>query len=696
MQDLTPLLRPRSIAMIGASSDPRRGNGRTLRYLVEGGFEGPVYPVNPRHGEVQGLRAYASVRDLPQTVDTAIIALPAAAAVQAVQDCAEAGVRSATVFAAGFAEAGEAGRALQSRVTALAQRSGMRVLGPNSLGLFDARSRSFMTFSSMFDDGFPEPGRIGMVTQSGGYGSQVYKLALARGLPIVQWVSCGNECDVGAAEVVDAMSRDDGIDTVLAYFEGVRDGPALRMALARARQRDQVVIVVKAGRTEAGGRAAASHTASLAGEDLVYDEVFRSLGIHRADSVEEMLDVAYAAARGRRPRGPRLVLLSPSGGFAVQMTDHAVQSSLVLPPVDEALQARIRALVPNAMAQNPVDLTGQILNDLPCFGKVLDLLLEGPAYDGAALFVGMAGAAPSLADAWQVALLEAAARHPAASLLLSIVTSPERARRYEDAGFVVFEDTFRMLRAHGALVKAAAPAPAQASSVPAPDPAWAALDVRGCANEADAKRLLSAIGIAVPPEAVCEDGQTAAQAACAMGFPVAVKVLSADLLHKTEVGGVVLDLPDAVAVRSAVAGIAARVARARPGARIEGYLVSPMAGEGVECLLGVRHDPTFGPVVVFGAGGVLAELLADRALRLAPLDEQEALAMIGQTRIARLLNGWRGRPPADVSALADAIVRLSRLALLPAAQGCSIEINPLLVRAAGQGVLALDALVVAD
>ncbi|MEN9419680.1 MAG: hypothetical protein RI988_3301 [Pseudomonadota bacterium] len=695
-RNLEALLRPRSIAMIGASNDPKRGNGRTLRYLVEGGFQGPVYPVNPHRAQVQGLPACASARELPRGVDTAIVAVPATAAVQAVEECAQAGVRSVTVFASGFAEAGEEGRQLQARVTEIARASGMLVLGPNSLGLFDARSRAFMTFSSMFDDGFPQPGHIGMVTQSGGYGSQVYKLAAARGLPIVQWVSCGNECDVSAPELIAAMAHDPGIEVVLCYFEGVRNGRALLEAFSQARQAGKTVIVIKAGRTEAGSRAAASHTASLAGEDLVYDEVFRSLGIHRADSVEEMLDVAYAATRGRRPQGGRLVLLSPSGGFAVQMTDHAVQAGLTLPPVGGPQQARIRELMPNASPVNPVDLTGQILNELPIFGQVLDLLLEGDDYDGAALFVGMAGGAPSLADAWADALVAAAARHPRKSLLLSIVTSAAHVRRYEAAGFAVFEDTARMLRAHAAWVRAASAPAAARARVPAAEADWATLDPGQCRNEADAKALLHRIGIPTLEEQRCADAQAAARAAAQMGFPVAVKVLSADLPHKTEVGGVVLGLNGSEEVLAAVAGIAARVAAARPDARIEGYLVSPMATQGVECLVGVRHDPTFGPVVLFGAGGVLAELVADRALRLAPVDEQEALAMVEQTRIARLLRGYRNRPAYDLAALAQAVSRLSRFAAARRDAPFSVEINPLLVRAAGLGVVALDALVAAS
>lgn len=694
MRDLSPLLRPHSIAMIGASSDPQRSNGRTLRYLIEGGFAGPVWPVNPKRSEVQGLRAYSRIGEVPGPVDTAIVAVPAAQVAQALRECAEAGVRSATVFASGFAEAGAEGRRMQAEVTAIARSAGMPVLGPNSLGLFDARSRSFMTFSSMFDDAFPEVGRIGMVTQSGGYGSQVVKLAQARGLNLVQWVSCGNECDISAGELMAAMARDDGIDVLLAYFEGVHDGSHLLEAFELARSRGKTVVVIKVGRTPDGSRAAASHTASLAGEDTVFEEVFRAFGIHRADSVEEMLDVAYAATRGRTPRGPRLVLLSPSGGFAVQMTDQAIQAGLTLPPVPEAVQAEIRSLVPQAVTVNPVDLTGQILNELPRFGRVLDVLLEGDHYDGAALFVGMAGAAPSLAAAWEEALTAAAQRHPEKALLLSILGEPARLARYEAAGFAVFEDTARMLRAHGAAVRSAAACargPVRRAAVA--ETHWPTLDPAGCRNEAQAKRLLAELGIASPRETLCEDAQAAVHAAQAIGFPVVLKVVSADLPHKTEVGGVQLGLADSQAVRDAVSRITASVQAKRPEAAIEGWLVSEMAGEGVECLLGVRHDPTFGPIVLFGAGGVLAEWLADRAIGLAPLDEQQARELLARTRIERLLQGFRGRPACDVQALLQALCRLSHYAASRANTPLELEINPLLVRPQGRGVLALDALV---
>lgn len=694
MYDLTPLLRPRSIAMVGASSDPSRGNGRTLRYLIQGGFKGPLYAVNPRRTEVQGLRSWPSIDALPQSVDCAIVALPAQDVPATLRQCAAAGARSAVVFAGGFAETGEAGQLAQAEITRIARETGMRILGPNSLGVYDARCRSFMTFSSMFEEGFGSIGRIGMVTQSGGWGSEARRRAAGRGMSIVQWVSTGNEADVDAAEALAAMAQDEDIDVILLYLEGVRDGQRLRDALETARRQRKPVVTIKVGRTAAGQAAAASHTASLTGEDRAFDAVCSEYGVHRADSIDELLDVAYAALHGishdRLPRGPATAILSPSGGFAVHMTDQAVRHGLALEPTPQPVRDAILSMMPHASVANPVDITGQVLNKLDDFGQALGLLLDGPHYDAVDVFVGMAGAAPALRDQWVSALSEAAARHPHKWLSVSVLATPETAARYEQVGFAVFEDTARMLNAHAALVRMHAAFERTA----APDSAtanvrWPTLP----ASEVDAKRVLGEIGIPMPAEAVCADAQNAKAKARAFAGPVAVKVISADIAHKTEVGGVVLGIEGADAIAEAISAMDQHVRDRCPQARIDGYLLSTMAPSGVDCLLGLRHDPVLGPLMVFGAGGIMTEWLDDVSVRLAPLDLPTARAMIEETRIRKMLRGWRGGAAADIDALAQAIVTLSQLASSSDAPR-NLEINPLRVLPEGQGVLALDALII--
>ncbi|NYT22002.1 acetate--CoA ligase family protein [Alcaligenaceae bacterium] len=692
MRDLTPLLRPRSIAMVGASSDPMRGNGRTFRYLMQGGFEGAVFAVNPRRTEVQGRRCWPSIDALPQPVDAVIIALPAPDVARALRECAASQARSAIVFAGGFAETGESGQQAQDELAGIAREAGMLLLGPNSLGAYDGRSRSYMTFSSMFEEGFSTGGRIGMVTQSGGWGSQARRLAQDRGMAIVQWVSTGNECDVDAAEVLHSMALDPDIDVMLLYLEGIRNGDRMIQALEAARSRRKPVVAIKVGRTQAGQAAAASHTASLTGEDRVFDAVCRHFGVHRADSIEELLDVAYAAQHavhhGRMPTGPSTAILSPSGGFAVHMTDQLIRQGLALPAPPAQVQEEILRIMPHAIVNNPVDLTGQVLNKVDDFGHVLDLLLAGPEYDAADIFVGMAGAAPALRGQWLDTLSDAAGKHPGKWLGVSVLANADTIRRYEEAGFAVFEDTARMVNAHGALVRAAA---AFGQPPLAPDSAAPVEWPRAPATEADAKALIAALGISIPRERVCRDAAEAAAFADTLGVPAAVKVVSADIPHKTEAGGVALGLDDGNAVRAAVESMSRRVGEARPDARIDGYLVSAMAPQGMDCMLGLRNDPALGPVVVFGAGGVMAEWLEDISIRLAPVSASTALSMIAETRIHKLLKGWRGAPAGDLQALAAAIAAVSRLGA--ASAGHDLEINPLRVLPEGEGVVALDALI---
>lgn len=694
MRNLSALLRPRSIAMVGASSDPARGNGRTLRYLIQGGFSGPLFAVNPRRDEVQGLRSWPSVGALPQPVDTAIVALPAGAVLEALQACADAGTGAAIVFAGGFAEIGAEGRRLQDEMTRIARTSGMLLLGPNSLGAYDARSCSFMTFSSMFEQGFAKGGRIGMVTQSGGWGSQARQLAANRGMSIVQWVSTGNEADVDAAEVLEAMTQDPEIDVILLYLEGVRKGTRLREALEAARRARKPVVAIKVGRTPAGQRAAESHTASLTGEDRAFDALCQHYGVHRADSIEELLDIAYAALHAikheRMPRGSSTVLLSPSGGFAVHMTDQAVQQGLVLPPTPAAVREAVLARIPYAAAGNPVDVTGQVLNQIDDFGNILDLLLQGPEYDAADVFVGMAGSAPALREQWVATLGRAAAVHPGKWLGVSVLTTTEGVQQYEDAGFAVFEDTSRLMNTHAALAKmtAAFERPSERAPMTTKLPALGA----GALSEVQAKQLLAALGIANAREVVCHDAAHAAEVANQLGGSVALKIVSPDIPHKTEVGGVMLGLSGGEAVRMAVLEMATRVRARCPDARLQGFLVSEMAPDGIDCLVGLRHDPAMGPVVLFGAGGVMAEWLQDTVVRLAPVSLSDARTMVAQTKISKLLGGWRGAPAADIEALARAICAVSAFA--SAGDGPrDLEINPLRVLPEGQGVLALDALV---
>lgn len=689
-EDLTALFAPRSVAVIGASSDQRRFGGRPIQYLREAGFEGAIYPVNPGRSTIQGLDAYPSIADVPGPVDCALLAIGAEVTQQTIEDCVAKGVRSAILFGGGFSETGGGGRARQERLVATAQAGGLRLLGPNCMGLLNTRTRFYGTFASALEEGVPPPGRIAVASQSGGYGGYLMKHLFLRGLGLSQWATTGNEADVEIGDALWWMAGQDETDILLAYVEGLHDGTKLIAALDRARRANKPVVMMKVGRTPEGSAAAASHTASLTGEDAVYDAVFEQYGVHRARTTDELLDVAYALSKGVRPQGRRVGVISISGGIGVQCADFIADAGLEMGEVPQATQSALTALVPHCSPRNPIDMTGLVTTNHEIMEKTLDAVFTSGAFDATLIFLGIAGAAPSMAGPLQEAIAKAHARAPDQLVFVSVTAEPQMLRDYDAKGLLVFEDPSRAIAALAALAGFQ-----ELFRLPVPQrmpvPPASASDISGKLNEAQAKALLAAAGVPSPREALARDADEAARAATEIGFPVAVKIVSADIPHKTEYGGVALGLGSAEAVRSAVAEMASGIARRLPEAKVAGFLVSEMVVGGVETIVGVHRDPAFGPVVTFGLGGTIVELIKDTACALAPLSEAEAMAMVGKLRTAPLLTGWRGSRRLDIESLARAISGLSVLAAQQGGRLVAIEVNPLLVKE--HGVVALDAVV---
>lgn len=689
---LAALLHPRSVAIIGASDDPVRIGGRPLAYTRDAGFPGRIFPVNPRRASVQGLPAYPTIADVPEPVDTAIIAVPAPAAVETAEACAAAGVRAAVVFSAGFAETGDDGRRRQAALTHIAAASGMRIVGPNCLGVYNAENGFYGTFTTTLEAARPVPGGVGLVSQSGAYGSHLSLLATRRRIGIRFWITTGNECDVDVAEIVGWLARHPDISVIVAYVEGVSDRDRLLASLALAREHRKPVVLQKVGRTEIGAAAVRSHTATLAGSDAVYDGVFRQFGVHRARDAEEMLDVAYAATFSAFPAGRRVALMSISGGVGVQMADEAVACGLDVAPMSDRAQARLKARLPYASPRNPVDITAQAFNDLDLIRSNLDVILEEGAYDAIVAFFTFVAAAEAMVRPIREILHDARRRYPDRLLVLSIVGPPDVVQRYEAAGCPVFEDPSRAVRAVAALARLAEgfdrPPPAPPPPVPPVEPLPPAP-----VGETEARRILAGAGLPMVASRLCGTAGQATEAAAALGFPVALKIASPDIAHKSDVGGVALDLDTPDAVAEAFTSVTGEARAARPRARVDGVLVSPMVRDGVEMILGVQHDPTFGPVVMCGLGGVFVEILADVSFRPAPFDDAEAHRMLRELRGYPLLAGTRGRPAGDVDALAAALAALSRFAAAHGSRLDGAELNPVVVRPAGRGVVALDALI---
>lgn len=693
MHSLHPFFHPRSIAIIGASSDPERIGGRPLRFLIEAGFAGDIHPVNTAgHAQLQGRRAWRSVLDIAEPIDHAIVAVPLPAVEQAVADCARQGVRAVQVFTAGFAEAGPEGAALQRRLVDIARGAGMRLIGPNALGLINPATGLFATFSTLLNGLRPGAGCIGLATQSGAFGSATYGAAALRGLGLSVAVATGNEADVDVAECIAYLAQDRDTRVICTALEACRDGAALRAALLAAADAGKPVVAMKIGRSALGAAAAATHTGGLAGNDAVFDAVLEECGAVRASSIDEMLDIAQFFSTGdgpaALPAGPRVGVVTGSGGIGVLIADEAEPLGLELPPLPEAAQHSLREILPFAVPANPFDTTAQVTSVPQGIERTVETLVAQGGCDTVIAYLAHAGLSPQRFAATEAALAALARQHPQQRLMVVMLATPEVQQRLAQAGVAVFGDASRALRALGAawalrqrrqrLHRVAPPSPA---AQPLPD----------VSTEALAKSCLAAAGLPVPTEQACATREAAVRAAQAIGHPVVAKILSADIPHKTEVGGVMLNLADADAVAAAFDELLRRAAQHRPDARIDGVLIAPMLRGGVETIAGVVIDPAFGPMVMFGLGGIATELFRDVAFASAPLTTARAQALISATRAGQLLAGWRGAPPLDREALAQALVKLSEFAAAHAHELAAVDINPLVVRE--QGCACLDAVI---
>ncbi len=685
---LDALFNPQSVAVIGASADPQRIGGRPIAYALKAGFKGRLHPVNPNRTEIQGLKAYPSVDAIPEPIDFALLAIPAARVADGLRDAAAKGAKGAVLFSAGFAEIGEEGAARQQELVDLARELGIRLLGPNCLGLFNAEIGHCPTFTSGLEAGFPLPGRVGLVTQSGAYGTHLLNMARDRRIGVKIWVSTGNEVDVTAPECIEHLVRSDSVDVIGVYMEGVNDRDALFRALHAAREARKPVVMMKVGTSAVGAAAAQSHTASLTGSDASFDAAMRRYGALRTKTTEEMLDTLYAASLSPPPKGRRLAVVTVSGGAGVLMADAAEEFGLEMPPLAEEAQKTILARNPLASARNPVDLTAHVLNDMDLVTEGFSTLREAGGYDMTAAFFASWTASPAVGPRLRERIEAALPGRADAPFAMVVQGPPDVLAPYEAKGMMVFEDPSRAIRALANLARIADGLTPRVAPAPVADlPALP----RRTTGEREAKAIMAAAGIPVPPEEIVQTPDEAAEAAARIGFPTVLKIVSPDIAHKTEVGGVRLNLADGAAVREAAARMLDSVRTKAPNARIEGLLVGRMAGEGVELILGARRDPVMGPVVLVGLGGVFTEVMRDVALALAPVSHQEAREMLESLRGAALLKGARGKPPADLDAAADAIRRLSALAASDPDGFESLEINPLLVQE--QGALALDALI---
>ncbi|CAB3658739.1 MAG: acetate--CoA ligase family protein [Achromobacter sp.] len=689
---LARLLDPASIAIVGASDNPDKIGGRPIHYMRRHGYAGALYPINPQRAEVQGERAWPSLAALPAAPDLAIVAVAGEQAVRAVDDCAALGVAAAIVISAGFSETGEAGRALQDAMTARARAAGMRIVGPNSQGLANFGNGAIASFSTMFLEVEPGDGPVAVISQSGGMCAMVYGLLRQRGIGVRHVHATGNEADVSVAELACATLRDPEVGCVLLYLESLREAGPLAEAAALARARGVPLIVVKSGRSEAGARAAASHTGALANEDRAVDAFFEHHGILRARDPQELVRYAELALRSPLPQGPRVVVVSNSGASCVLASDAAAERGLEIAPLADATQQALAERLPGyATTVNPVDITAALLSNNGLFGQVLPVIGADPAADMFLLDIPVAGRGYDVASF----AADAAGFAQAASKPVVVVAWQDNvASAFRARGLPVYADEIQAMDALSALFRlrrlrerdGVIPAPQDAVAVdPAPDAAG------GFLSEAASLALLADNGLAVIEHAVCRTADEAVAAWRRIGAPVALKACSAQLPHKSEHGLVALGLNDEAALRAAFAHQAQTLGKlnVRDGA----WLVARMQRGLHECALGARVDPVLGPVVMIGSGGKYVEALRDVAVLMPPFDAAQVIEKLRGLRIGTLLQGVRGDPPADVEALARQAVALGDYALAAGPRLASVDINPVMVGAVGQGAVAVDALV---
>jgi acetyltransferase len=682
--DLTPLFAPRQVAVLGASRHPEKLGHRLLQNVLTPGFAGDVLPVNPSGEAIAGRAAVRRVEDLPPDLDLALVSLPAAAVPAAVRALAERRCRFCVILASGFGETGQEGRATQAELAEIARTTGMRIVGPNCMGVVNVPGR---LNASYFWDVPGHPGGITFVSQSGAYGGLFFREARERSLGVAKFLSIGNQADLGFADCLAWLADDPETRVVGLFVEGIRDGAAF-VAAARRLARTTPVVALKGGRADAGRRAAGSHTGSLAGTWETYRAAFTAAGVVAVEETAELFDaiVTLEAHRTRPARSEAVAILTISGGPSVVAADAAEAIGLRVPPLPAERRAALRAHLPAFGADgNPVDMTPQM--EPGEFAPSVRLVLEAPEVEGAvAIDIGLDR--PEYAEA--LAAAQAATGKP---IVACTVDTPEMDRRFRAAGIPLVPGPERAVRAYRALVRQAelARRPTGGAEPRPPGLPVAALSQRVAAAQgplahADARALLEAYGVAFPRERTVSTVEEALSAAREIGYPLVAKTARPDVLHRTEVGGVVPGVMDDGALRLAVRSIEARLG---PGP----LLVQEEVHRGLELLVGGRRDPSFGPVVLVGLGGVLAELLRDVSIGLAPLAHADARAMLAEGRRAALLRGFRGTPAVDEDALADVLVAIGSL-LVHHAAIAELDVNPLI--ASGRRLVAVDALILVN
>lgn len=703
-KNLNEMLNPKSIAVIGASSNPDSLGGQPIRHLLENGYTGQIYPINSKYEQVQGLECYSSIGVVPHKIDLALIIVRAHQVADIIEECGKKEIRFAIIYSSGFSELGEDGVKLQQEVIDRAEKYGITFLGPNCQGIMNIPSKVFAGFGSVFEARPFYPGKVSMVTQSGGFGYSAVNVAQEQGLGFNIIVSSGNEANLKSEDLMEYFIEDEETEIISAYIEGSKAPDRILAIGKQALRAEKPVLVWKVGRSEIGSRAAASHTGSMAGKKELYDAVFKQAGIIPIEDIYDLIDFTSVYEQKKLPKGNRLGIITVSGGAGVLVSDKSSEFGLEIPELNSETKEMLLEVIPSfASTMNPVDVTAQVFNDPSALRKAMDMIVQDENIDMLMILNANMHGSLGTEVAKQIVEVAKATDKPVA------VSWSAREHLNEEGFSILKNHAIPNFKTPVRGVKALSQLSYFSEAVWKEKQEKVFLEISDdkrdkvkellkeiteIPTEYEAKKMLAHYGIPLPQQRLVEDEEGACQAAEEMGYPLVIKVMSSELLHKTEAKAVKINIQNEEELRQAYREVLVNTRNYIPDIKIDGVLVTPMIKNNVECILGIQNDPQFGPAIMFGLGGVYTEVLKDISFRMSVLTHEEALEMVKEIKSYPILEGVRGNKESDIQALADVIVRLSIFAHDCKNSIDELDINPLFVLPKGEGVVVGDALIV--
>lgn len=696
-------MEPTGVAIIGASRDFKTINGKILKYLLKHKYQGQIYPVNPKYHEIEGLPCYPSIGAISERVDLALIAVAAARVPGILRDCGAKGIKRAVIFSSGFAETGLEGKEIQAEIIKIAQEFKMRLIGPNCLGILNVSSGLIASFSASMELDSIKEGPVALVSQSGAVGFMLFNLLQEYGVGVNYVVTTGNEADVTAGEGLAYVVENSNTKVILTYLEGLRDGESFKKTAEKAAEAGKPIIALKVGNSASGQKAAATHTAALTGSGAAYKSYFDKMGIIQAKDSDDIIDLAEAFIPGKLPKGDRLGIVTMSGGVGILLADRLEEFGLQVPQLSESLQDEVRKVIPAfGCAQNPVDVTAQSLNQGEEFKKCLKILLESDELD--MLIVAITMATGKIAEKIGRDIAEAALDTDKPLVVCWSVGQVAKPGFdvLKDAGVPLYHSPARAAKVMGALYNYASfkngwkTMVAEEIDITRQTKIQRALKESNKLSEHATKELLELYGLPVTKEYVAKSSEEAVAIAEEMGYPLVMKIDSPDILHKTEAGGVAVNIDSPQMVEAKFNEIMEKALMYNPQAKINGILMQEQVPAGVEAIIGLQRDPVLGTQIMFGLGGIFVEVLKDVVLKPAPLSREDALEVLNEIKGGALLNGVRGRQPVDKEALVEILLGVSQLAVEAGEDLLSLDINPVTVLPQGQGAKILDGVLVSS